>query len=152
VMAVAHDLEAARKNARTDEDAAAVAWAEDEIERLQELLNDRDEYIVGKGLWHDFLDTIPIEIAEETSSDAALIRDLNTLAAAHASGPNDDGHVIAQAAAKIVELRMQSDKMLRDEREACAAVAEKFFQPEMDYKWDEAGRAIALAIRDRTQR
>jgi hypothetical protein len=126
-MAVAHDLEAARKNARTDEDAAAIAWAEDEIERLQELLNDRD-------------------------SDAALIRDLNTLAAAHASGPNDDGHVIAQAAAKIVELRMQSDKMLRDEREACAAVAEKFFQPEMDYKWDEAGRAIALAIRDRTQR
>jgi hypothetical protein len=60
-MAVAHDLEAARKNARTDEDAAAIAWAEDEIERLQELLNDREEYIVNKGLWHDFLDTIPID-------------------------------------------------------------------------------------------
>jgi hypothetical protein len=87
-MAVAHDLEAARKNARTDEDAAAIAWAEDEIERLQELLNDRD-------------------------SDAALIRDLNTLAAAHASGPNDDGHVIAQAAAKIVELRMQINALKR---------------------------------------
>ena len=39
--------------------------------------------------------------------EAELIRDLNMLAAAHASGPNDDGHVIAQAAAKIVELRAQ---------------------------------------------
>jgi hypothetical protein len=30
-----HDLTAARKNARTDEDAAAIAWAQDEIERLR---------------------------------------------------------------------------------------------------------------------
>lgn len=29
-----HDLTAARKNATTDEDAAAIAWAQDEIERL----------------------------------------------------------------------------------------------------------------------
>jgi hypothetical protein len=105
-----------------------------------------------KLVWEAIPVNVCDKIAEETSSDAALIRDLNTLAAAHASGPNDDGHVIAQAAAKIVELRMQIDKMLRDEREACAAVAEKFFPPEMDYKWDEAGRAIASAIRDRTQR
>jgi predicted GNAT superfamily acetyltransferase len=30
-----HDLTSARKGARTDEDAAAIAWAQDEIERLQ---------------------------------------------------------------------------------------------------------------------
>jgi hypothetical protein len=29
-----HDLTEARKNARTDADAAAIAWAQDEIERL----------------------------------------------------------------------------------------------------------------------
>ena len=52
----------------------------------------------------------------------------------------------AEQAMDIVE------KMLRDEREACAVVAEKFFPPEMDYKWDEAGQAIASAIRGRTRR
>src|SRR5262245_33169890 len=31
-----HDLTAARKNARTDADAAAIAWAQDEIARLRE--------------------------------------------------------------------------------------------------------------------
>lgn len=31
-----HDLAAARKNARTDADAAAIAWAQDEIERYRE--------------------------------------------------------------------------------------------------------------------
>lgn len=39
VHAVQHDLDAARKGARTDEDAAAIAWAEDEIERLRQALN-----------------------------------------------------------------------------------------------------------------
>ena len=32
---MSHDLTAARKNARADEDAAAIAWAQDEIERLR---------------------------------------------------------------------------------------------------------------------
>jgi len=43
--------------------------------------------------------------------EAELIRDLNILAAAHASGPNDDGHIIAQAAAHICELRAQIDAL-----------------------------------------
>jgi len=32
-----HDLTAARKNARTDEDAAAIAWVQVEMERLLRL-------------------------------------------------------------------------------------------------------------------
>ncbi len=31
-----HDLTAARKNARTEEDAAAIAWADEELERLRQ--------------------------------------------------------------------------------------------------------------------
>ena len=38
-----HDLTAARKGARTSEDAAAIAWAQDEIERLRKTL----EHIQG---------------------------------------------------------------------------------------------------------
>jgi hypothetical protein len=33
-----HDLDIARKNARTDADAAAIAWAQDEIERLRSII------------------------------------------------------------------------------------------------------------------
>jgi hypothetical protein len=33
-----HDLTAARKSARTSEDAAAIAWAQEEIERLRAAL------------------------------------------------------------------------------------------------------------------
>jgi len=43
-----HDLTAARKNARTDEDAAAIAWAQDEIERRTGAM---DELIA----WHRIL-------------------------------------------------------------------------------------------------
>ncbi len=41
-----HDLTAARKNARSDEDAAAIAWAQDEIERLTKMVR----YASDKGV------------------------------------------------------------------------------------------------------
>ena len=51
-----HDLTEARKNARTDADAAAIAWAQDEIERLRKIedaafnavnarLGDKDDWL-----------------------------------------------------------------------------------------------------------
>lgn len=35
--------------------------AADRIERLQSLLDGRDEFIVRKGLWHDFVSTLPLK-------------------------------------------------------------------------------------------
>lgn len=43
-----HDLTTARKSARTDEDAAAIAWAQDEIERLQK---EKSMAVAGEGFY-----------------------------------------------------------------------------------------------------
>ena len=44
---MAHDLTTARKNARTPEDAAAIAWAEDEIERLRDIIEKVAQHAPG---------------------------------------------------------------------------------------------------------
>ncbi len=79
-----------------------------------------------------------------------IVAELNMLAGASQSGPNDDGHIIAKGVEEIVRLR----QALAAEREACAVAAEQYTENGDATRTDEMQRwtaeTIARDIRART--